>query len=80
MSVEIKLSEAGNVTRGVPHGAVLGPLLFLILIGDIRKNLEQFVATSFADDIRIWRPIESRDDTTLLQEDLTRITAWVELV
>ena len=63
---------------GVPQGSVLGPLLFLIMIGDIDAELHHSNATSFADDTRIKKKVETEDDVILLQADLNRILNWAQ--
>ena len=48
------ISECGQVSSSVPQGTVLGPVLFLILIADITKNVKFSKISSFADDTRLY--------------------------
>ena len=69
------------VISGVPQGTVLGPVLFLIHIRDIANGLSQgTTATSFADDTRVRRSVNSSEDCTNLQDDMSTIYKWAEEV
>jgi Reverse transcriptase (RNA-dependent DNA polymerase)/Endonuclease-reverse transcriptase len=70
-------SEEINVSSGVPQGSVLGPLLFIIYINDISKNLQSNIGM-YADDCVIYRVIQSPHDEEILQEDLNRIVDWAQ--
>ena len=79
VSVEGHQSENSDVLSGVPQGSVLGPLLFLIHIGDIDEEISNNSTIScFADDTRIMRKITQDTDCQLLQEDLNSIYGWAD--
>ena len=65
-------SSPKPVLSGVPQGSVIGPLLFLILIGDIDTSF----ISSFADDTRIGHEISSEEDMKALQLDLQAVYQW----
>ena len=69
-------SKPIEVKSGVPQGSVLGPLIFIILIGDINKDVNEAFLSSFADDTRIGRQIGSQNDSELLQKDLCAVYNW----
>ena len=69
-------SKPQNVISGVPQGSVLGPLIFLILIGDIDKDVLHSIVKSFADDTRATKLVKTIEDVIRLQEDLQRNYKW----
>ena len=70
------LSEPAHVISGVPQGSVLGPLLFLILIEDIDKDIATSFISSFADDTRLSRATYGVGDASALQTDLEKVYQW----
>ena len=72
------LSDPAPVTSGVPQGSVIGPLLFLILIGDIDQNVAHAFLSSFADDTRLLREVNGVRDASSLQSDLEAVYQWAE--
>jgi len=51
---------------------VLGPLLFLILISDIDKDILDSFISSFADKTRVRRDFSNKEDAKRLQKDLIK--------
>ena len=70
------LSHPSPVISGVPQGSVFGPLIFLVLIGDIDGNTISSSVRSFADDTRLIKAVSNEKDTECLQEDLLSIYHW----
>ena len=70
-------SETQEVTSGVPQGTVLGPLLFLLYINDIEKNLDSTIRL-FADDSALYREIKTHHDTEILQRDIFKLQNWAD--
>ena len=76
--VEGRISPLSPVISGVPQGTVLGPVLFLLHIADIAREVSTSSTTSsYVDDTRVSRSIVDRDrDCPALQEDLASIYRW----
>ncbi len=78
-TLRVKVGEACSkcidVTSGVPQGSVLGPVLFLLYINDCLSGLS-CDAVMFADDVKIWRTVESPSDVQSLQNDVEYLSSW----
>ena len=69
-------SNHSGIESGVPHGSVLGPLLFLIYINDLESSIKSNIKF-FADDTMLFSavkdPLISAND---LNHDLDTICRW----
>ncbi|KAJ8714407.1 hypothetical protein PYW07_002632 [Mythimna separata] len=70
-----------HVTRGVPQGSILGPLLYILYSADVTRCLSNCKYHMYADDIQLYISCKG-DDTPLavqrVNEDLARVVAWSE--
>ena len=69
-------SDTCPVTSGVPQGSVLGPVLFLIMISDINKDILQAITSVFADDTKVKLALKTLLDCEVLQSDLNIVYDW----
>jgi ribonuclease P/MRP protein subunit RPP40 len=66
------------VKSGVLQGSVIGPLLFLILISEINKDVKHSSLSLFADNTRVWKHVSSEQDSKSLQQDLEAVYSWAK--
>jgi hypothetical protein len=70
------LSQPFQVTSGVPQGSVLGPFLFNLFINDLCSSVQYCKIPIFADDVKIFRVINSPHDCLLLHSDINSVSDW----
>ena len=74
--LSVQHSKWANIEAGVPHGSILGPLLFLIYINDLPDNLI-LNSKLFADDVSHFSVINDKNlSANKLNQDLNRINNW----
>lgn len=72
------VSQPSLVASGVPQGSVLGPILFLIHITDINRQVIHSTVASFADDTRVLKEVSSELEAKQLQADLASLYSWAD--
>ena len=78
MVLNDSISEYSGIESGVPQGSVLGPLLFLIYINDLERNIKSNIKF-FAGDTMLFSLVKDPDVSALdLNHDLNIIRKWAE--
>ena len=78
VKLEGATSSSLSVTCGVPQGSILGPLLFLIYINDMKNSVKNSILHHFADDTNLL--CSDADEKSLrkkMNEDLRLIFIWL---
>lgn len=75
------VSKCTSVSRGVPQGSILDPLLFILYCADIVKTIKYSNYHLYADDIQLYISFDPSDTQIAVEKinsDLARIVNWSE--
>ena len=72
-------SEWTDVKSGTPEGGLLSPLLFSMFINHLPNVISKSNILMFADDVKLFKQVNSNDDAADLQSDLSELCKWSKL-
>ena len=74
-------SDLTEITTGVPQGSILGPLLFSIIINDLKKSSKKITFLMYADDTTIYFNLEDFDSNNFefeINAELQKVSMWLK--
>ena len=71
-------SDWSEVRSGIPQGSVLGPMLFVLYVNDLPNAVSSSSVFLFADDLKMYHPIQDPCDQQELQSDISKVQKWTE--
>lgn len=74
--VDDAVSEVFVPSSGVPQGACLSSLLFLVYVNDVSDVISNSTIKLFADDAKLYKEVSTIEDANLLQHDINAIAAY----
>jgi len=78
VSVENADSDVLDIDSGVPQGSILGPLLFLIYINDLRYSIKSGLVQHFADDtVILFRNSSLKIINVTLSREISTLYDWL---
>ena len=77
-------SQLHGISRGIPQGSVMGPLLFNIVINDLNVATNKFDLIMYADDTTLISKLETFGNTNRpteiesnISNEICKITTWL---
>ena len=79
VKTENEVSDFISLKNGVPQGSILGPLLFTIMVLDIRQHINFASHHSYADDLQLYKsfkPAAVNDAIISMNRDLENVSEY----
>ena len=76
VSIEKSFSSEGNLNCGVPQGSILGPLLFLLYINDLKQASESLLLLYADDSCIIYQSKDVQEIENKLNKDFEQVCNW----
>lgn len=79
VDTQVKISKTLPVTRGVPQGSIVGPLLFSLYSNDLPNILVECKVRMYADDVQLYTSCSNEmvdQCISSINQELHRISEW----
>ena len=74
--VNNKLSNSGNLRCGVPQGSILGPLLFLLYVNDMKQAVDCTLLLYADDSCLLFRHKDVKEIERVLNINFSKLCDW----